>query len=43
MNFDISPDGKYFVMVESNPDARPTRVNVVLNWHEELKRLVPAD
>jgi hypothetical protein len=43
MNFDISPDGTHFVMVESDPDARPTRVNVVLNWTEELKRLVPSN
>jgi serine/threonine-protein kinase len=43
MNFDISPDGTYFVMVVADPDARPTRVNVVLNWHEELKRLVPSN
>ena len=38
--FDISPDGTYFVMVEAQPDARPSEINVVLNWHEELKRLV---
>jgi serine/threonine-protein kinase len=37
--FDISPDGTYFVMVEAQPDARPSEINVVLNWHEELKRL----
>ena len=43
MNFDISPDGTHFVMVEADPDARPTRVNVVLNWIEELKRLVPIN
>jgi hypothetical protein len=37
----ISPDGTYFVMVEADPNARPTQVHVVLNWLEELKRLVP--
>jgi serine/threonine-protein kinase len=40
--FDISPDGKYFVMVEADPGAKPTQIHVVLNWHEELKRLVPT-
>jgi hypothetical protein len=25
-------------MVEADPDARPTRLQVVLNWSEELKR-----
>jgi serine/threonine-protein kinase len=40
-DFSISPDGKYFVMVESDPGARPTQVQVVLNWTEELTRLAP--
>jgi Tol biopolymer transport system component len=40
--FDIAPDGSYFVMVEGDPDARPTQIQVVLNWLEELARLVPA-
>ncbi|HUP21081.1 MAG TPA: hypothetical protein VM778_14185, partial [Gemmatimonadota bacterium] len=37
--FDISPDGTYFVMVEADPDAKPTQIHVVLNWADELKRL----
>jgi serine/threonine-protein kinase len=38
--YDITPDGQRFVMVkEMNPP--PRRVAVVLNWFEELKRLVP--
>ena len=36
--FDISPDGSYFVMVEADPDARPTQIHLVLNWIEELAR-----
>ena len=40
--FDISPDGTYFVMVEADPDARPTHIHVIANWMEEMKRLVPA-
>jgi hypothetical protein len=39
-NYDIAPDGASFVMVEANPDTRPTRLHLVLNWSEELKRLV---
>jgi serine/threonine protein kinase/Tol biopolymer transport system component len=39
--FDVFPDGT-FAMVEADPDARPTQINVVLNWTEELKRLVPT-
>jgi hypothetical protein len=26
----------------SEPAQAPTQINVVLNWSEELKRLVPA-
>jgi Tol biopolymer transport system component len=38
--FDVAADGT-FVMVEADPDAKPTQIHVVLNWAEELKRLVP--
>jgi len=37
-NYDVFPDGQHFVMVEADPDSRPTRLQVVLNWSEELKR-----
>jgi hypothetical protein len=40
-NFDISPDGRYFVMVEADPEATPSRLQIVLNWLEEVKRAVP--
>jgi Tol biopolymer transport system component len=40
--YDISPDGKRFLMLKDvTPEA--TQINVVLNWFEELKRLVPTD
>jgi serine/threonine protein kinase len=39
-NYDVSPDGKRFLMVKDEPGAG--RLNVVLNWFEELKRLVPG-
>jgi Tol biopolymer transport system component len=42
INFDISPDGKRFVMVEADPDAKPTKINVVINWIEELKTRAPT-
>jgi hypothetical protein len=41
-NFDVSPDGTYFVMVEADADATPTQIQVVFNWVEELKRLLPT-
>jgi hypothetical protein len=39
-NYDISPDGQRFVMVKGEPGS--SRLNIVLNWFEELKRLVPV-
>ncbi len=43
--FDISADGREFVMIESIlAEAGPaTELKVVLNWFDELKRLVPTD
>jgi eukaryotic-like serine/threonine-protein kinase len=41
-SYDVLPDGQHFVMVEVDQDApRITHFNVVLNWFEELRRLVP--
>ena len=37
-DFSVTPDGNHFVMVESDPNARPTLIHVVLNWTEELTR-----
>jgi hypothetical protein len=39
-NYDVHPDGQRFLMVKDEPSAG--RLNVVLNWFEELKRLVPT-
>jgi len=42
-NFDISPDGKRFLMITSPPPpAPPTEYHVILNWAQELKRLAPG-
>ena len=40
-NYDISPDGKRFLMVQAV--YPPTPINFVLNLSEEIKRLVPVD
>jgi len=37
-----SPDGQRFLVQLPHPNAVPTRINVVLNWFEELKAKVPA-
>jgi dipeptidyl aminopeptidase/acylaminoacyl peptidase len=38
--YDVSPDGERFLVVS---DRSTTEFNVILNWFEELKRLVPAN
>ena len=38
--YDVTPDGKQFVMVRGNQEAL-VELNVILNWFEELKRLAP--
>ena len=40
--YDVTPDGKRFVMVQTQGPGS-TEINVVLNWFEELKRLVPTE
>ena len=39
-SYAVAPDGQHFVMVESDPLAQPTHIHVVLNWVQELARLV---
>jgi dipeptidyl aminopeptidase/acylaminoacyl peptidase len=36
-DFAASPDGKRFVFIRTEPDSQPTRLNVIVNWFEELK------
>jgi len=40
--YDISPDGQRFLMIKED-EGQPGHINVILNWFEELKRLVPTD
>jgi serine/threonine protein kinase len=44
-NYDISPSGQRFVMVEEAQARRtePVRLQVILNWVEELKQRVPVN
>lgn len=41
-NYDIHPDNKRFVMVKPSEMASAEMI-VVLNWFEELKRLIPVE
>jgi len=41
--YDVTPDGQRFVMIkESEEQQEAGQIHVVLNWFEELKRLVPT-
>jgi len=39
-NYDVAPDGR-FLIIQEPQEPTPLGINVVLNWFEELKRLVP--
>jgi serine/threonine-protein kinase len=42
--YDVTPDAQRFLMIkESEQQLAVTELNVVLNWFEELKRLVPTN
>ena len=43
LNFDVSPDGERFLMVQSSEATSPSGdFRVVLNWQSELERLLPS-
>jgi len=43
INYDVSPDGQRFVMLEPGEEESSSQMNVVMNWFDELKRRVPTD
>ncbi len=44
LQFDVTPDGQHFLLVQAGEQqAEADRINIVLNWFEELKRLVPTN
>ena len=42
-NYDVTPGGQRFLMIQPGEGEAATQINVVLNWFEELKRLVPTN
>ncbi len=40
--YSVSRDGKRFVMLQTQ-EQEQAKINIALNWFEELKRLVPTD
>ena len=43
VDYDVSPDGQQFLTLNAGgQDGPPTEIVLLLNWTEELKRLVPT-
>ena len=42
-SWDRAPDGRFLVIRPTADDSNPTELRIVLNWFDELKRLVPTD
>ena len=42
-SYDISPDDRKFLIIRQDPGSIPNQLNVILNWTEELQRLVPKE
>jgi len=43
-NYDVMADGQHFVMVKAaEQESTNRRLNIVVNWGEELKRLAPGN
>ena len=40
--YDVSRDGQHFLMIENTSSQSDVELHVILNWDEELNRLVPA-
>jgi serine/threonine protein kinase len=41
-SYDVAPDGKRFLMIPFDEPPPPARIEIALNWYEELERLVPT-
>jgi serine/threonine-protein kinase len=42
-DYDVSPDGQRFLLLKDSEQQDRVQINVVINWFEELKRLVPTN
>jgi serine/threonine-protein kinase len=41
-SYDVTPDGRHFVMIESDPESAPTHFRLVTNWLQELLSRLPS-
>ena len=42
-NYEVSPDGQRFVLAKDDQQQGAARINVVLNWVEDLKKKIPLN
>ena len=42
-NYDVSPDGKWFVMPRSERGSAPGELHLILNWFNEVKARTPTE
>jgi hypothetical protein len=42
-SYDLSADGRRFLMIKEEGGNTPPSITVIFNWREELKRLVPVN
>ena len=40
---DVTPDGRFLMVQAVEPEQPATKINIILNWFEELKEKVPVD
>jgi hypothetical protein len=40
-NYDVSADGRRFLMLKAEDRDEPQRIVLVQHWDQELKRLIP--
>ena len=41
-DFDVSTDGQRFLLIYTDPALRPTRLDIIVNWVEELRARLTA-
>jgi hypothetical protein len=42
INYDVTPDGRRFLMVKMERSEAPTELRVVTGWDRELRKALPA-
>jgi hypothetical protein len=41
--YDVTPDGSAFIMVQPYEETVVSRMIVIVDWFDELRRLVPTN